>query len=39
MDEIRTTIINASPVPIAVYQALESVHGTIENQRQMTFCM
>jgi len=42
LDEIRTTIINASPVPIGtvpVYQALESVHGTIENQRQMTFCM
>ncbi|MFN7852789.1 MAG: phosphomethylpyrimidine synthase ThiC, partial [Dolichospermum sp.] len=34
LDEIRTAIINASPVPIGtvpVYQALESVHGTIEN--------
>jgi phosphomethylpyrimidine synthase len=33
LDEIRTAIINASPVPIGtvpVYQALESVHGTIE---------
>src|SRR5579883_2784553 len=34
LDEIRTAIINASPVPIGtvpVYQALESVHGTIEH--------
>jgi phosphomethylpyrimidine synthase len=33
LDEIRTAIIKASPVPIGtvpVYQALESVHGTIE---------
>ncbi|BAD78643.1 thiamine biosynthesis protein ThiC [Synechococcus elongatus PCC 6301] len=33
LDEIRTAIINASPVPIGtvpVYQALESVHGRIE---------
>ena len=34
LDEIRTAIIQASPVPIGtvpIYQALESVHGTIEN--------
>jgi phosphomethylpyrimidine synthase len=34
LDEIRTTIINASTVPIGtvpIYQALESVHGNIEN--------
>ncbi|MCL2929229.1 MAG: phosphomethylpyrimidine synthase ThiC [Trichodesmium sp. St16_bin4-tuft] len=34
LDEIRTAIINASPVPIGtvpVYQAVESVHGRIEN--------
>jgi phosphomethylpyrimidine synthase len=34
LDEIRTAIINASPVPIGtvpIYQALESVHGRIEN--------
>ncbi|AFY73150.1 thiamine biosynthesis protein ThiC [Synechococcus sp. PCC 7502] len=34
LDTIRTTIINASPVPIGtvpIYQALESVHGRIEN--------
>jgi phosphomethylpyrimidine synthase len=34
LDEIRTAIINASPVPIGtvpIYQALESVHGNIEN--------
>ena len=32
LDEVRTAIIGASPVPIAVpvYQALESVHGSIE---------
>ncbi len=33
LDEVRTAIINASPVPIGtvpVYQALESVHGMIE---------
>lgn len=33
LDEIRTAIIQASPVPIGtvpVYQALESVHGSIE---------
>ena len=34
LDQIRTTIINASSVPIGtvpVYQALESVHGKMEN--------
>ena len=34
LDEIRTAIIGASPVPIGtvpIYQALESVHGRIEN--------
>ncbi|NET00414.1 MAG: phosphomethylpyrimidine synthase ThiC [Sphaerospermopsis sp. SIO1G1] len=34
LDEIRTAIINASPAPIGtvpVYQALESVHGRMEN--------
>ncbi len=34
LDVIRTAIINASPVPIGtvpIYQALESVHGSIEN--------
>ncbi len=34
LDQIRTAIINASPVPIGtvpIYQALESVHGNIEN--------
>mgnify|MGYP005843087717 CR=1 FL=1 len=34
LDQIRTAIINASPVPIGtvpVYQALESVHGRVEN--------
>jgi phosphomethylpyrimidine synthase len=34
LDELRTAIINASPVPIGtvpIYQALESVHGNIEN--------
>ncbi|MCH9714460.1 MAG: phosphomethylpyrimidine synthase ThiC, partial [Cyanobacteria bacterium] len=33
LDEVRTAIINASTVPIGtvpVYQALESVHGSIE---------
>ena len=33
LDEVRTAIIGASPVPIGtvpVYQALESVHGSIE---------
>ncbi|MCX5939140.1 MAG: phosphomethylpyrimidine synthase ThiC, partial [Cyanobium sp. LacPavin_0920_WC12_MAG_62_9] len=33
LDEVRTAIIKASPVPIGtvpVYQALESVHGSIE---------
>ena len=32
LDEVRTSIINASPIPIGtvpVYQALESVHGSI----------
>ncbi|NEQ09434.1 MAG: thiamine biosynthesis protein ThiC, partial [Moorea sp. SIO4E2] len=34
LDEIRSAIINASPVPIGtvpVYQTLESVHGKVEN--------
>ena len=34
LDQIRTAIIQASPVPIGtvpVYQALESVHGRVEN--------
>ncbi|NEO34593.1 MAG: thiamine biosynthesis protein ThiC, partial [Symploca sp. SIO3C6] len=34
LDEIRTAIIQASPVPIGtvpVYQALERVHGNVEN--------
>ncbi|MBC6419995.1 MAG: phosphomethylpyrimidine synthase ThiC, partial [Prochloron sp. SP5CPC1] len=34
LDQVRTAIINASPVPIGtvpVYQALESVHGKVEN--------
>jgi len=34
LDVIRTAIINASPVPIGtvpIYQALESVHGRMEN--------
>jgi phosphomethylpyrimidine synthase len=34
LDEIRTAIIHASPVPIGtvpIYQALESVHGNIES--------
>lgn len=34
LDEIRSAIIQASPVPIGtvpVYQALESVHGSVEN--------
>ncbi len=34
LDTIRTAIINASPVPIGtvpIYQALESVHGNVEN--------
>jgi phosphomethylpyrimidine synthase len=34
LDEIRTAIIQASPVPIGtvpIYQALESVHGRMEN--------
>lgn len=33
LDEVRTTIIQASPVPIGtvpVYQALESVHGSVQ---------
>ena len=33
LDEIRTAVINASPIPIGtvpIYQALESVHGDIE---------
>ncbi|NET62045.1 MAG: phosphomethylpyrimidine synthase ThiC [Symploca sp. SIO2E6] len=34
LDEIRTAIINASPVPIGtvpIYHALETVHGRVEN--------
>ena len=34
LDEIRTAVINNSPIPIGtvpIYQALESVHGSIEN--------
>ena len=34
LNEIRTAIINASPVPIGtvpVYQTLERVHGNVEN--------
>ena len=34
LDEIRTAIINSAPIPIGtvpIYQALESVHGSIEN--------
>jgi phosphomethylpyrimidine synthase len=34
LDEIRTAIINASPIPIGtvpIYQALESVHGNFDN--------
>ena len=41
LDEVRTAIINASPVPIGtvpVYQALESVHGSIERSRKTTSC-
>ena len=40
LDEVRTTIINASPVPIGtvpVYQALESVHGSIEKLSEDDF--
>ncbi|MGL4880535.1 MAG: phosphomethylpyrimidine synthase ThiC, partial [Waterburya sp.] len=40
LDEIRTAIINASPVPIGtvpIYQALESVHGNIEQLRADDF--
>jgi phosphomethylpyrimidine synthase len=40
LDEIRTTIIKASPVPIGtvpIYQALESVHGNMESLTPMTF--
>ncbi|MEO0870250.1 MAG: phosphomethylpyrimidine synthase, partial [Cyanobacteria bacterium J06642_11] len=40
LDEIRSAIINASPVPIGtvpIYQALESVHGSIENLSEDDF--
>ena len=40
LDEIRTAIINKSPVPIGtvpIYQALESVHGSIENLSEDDF--
>ena len=40
LDEVRTAIINASPVPIGtvpVYQALESVHGSIERLSEDDF--
>ncbi|WP_461556887.1 phosphomethylpyrimidine synthase ThiC, partial [Synechococcus sp.] len=40
LDEVRTAIINASPVPIGtvpVYQALESVHGSIEKLSEEDF--
>ena len=40
LDEVRTAIIKASPVPIGtvpVYQALESVHGSIERLSEDDF--
>ncbi len=40
LDEVREAIINASPVPIGtvpVYQALESVHGSIEKLSEDDF--
>ncbi len=40
LDEVRSAIINASPVPIGtvpVYQALESVHGSIEKLSEEDF--
>tara|TARA_B100000029_G_scaffold221747_1_gene219416 strand:+ start:825 stop:2225 length:1401 start_codon:yes stop_codon:yes gene_type:complete len=40
LDEVRSAIINASPVPIGtvpVYQALESVHGSIEKLSEDDF--
>ena len=40
LDEVRTSIIKASPVPIGtvpVYQALESVHGSIERLSEDDF--
>ncbi len=40
LDEVRKAIINASPVPIGtvpVYQALESVHGSIEKLSEDDF--
>ena len=40
LDEVRTAIINESPVPIGtvpVYQALESVHGSIERLTEDDF--
>ena len=40
LDEVRTAIINASPIPIGtvpVYQALESVHGSISKLSEDDF--
>lgn len=40
LDDVRTAIIDASPVPIGtvpVYQALESVHGSIEKLHEDDF--
>ncbi len=40
LDEVRTAIVKASPVPIGtvpVYQALESVHGSIEKLTEDDF--
>ena len=40
LDEVRTEIINASPIPIGtvpVYQALESVHGSISRLNEDDF--
>ena len=40
LDEVRTAIINASPIPIGtvpVYQALESVHGSISRLTEDDF--
>ena len=42
LDEVRTAIIGASPVPIGtvpVYQALESVHGSIEKLDEDDFLL
>jgi phosphomethylpyrimidine synthase len=41
LDTIRTAIIQNSPIPIGtvpIYQALESVHGNIEQLAPKTFC-